>query len=111
MKGFGPDDEAGALAFYRAVEEQTARAVLDFLIDRPGQRADGAAIATALGLPRHTDIARATYAMGEIAAGLGHGRPWTEAQLGYAMPEEQAALLRAARSRLAGDAGAAPDRA
>ncbi len=108
MKGLGLDDEAGALAFYRAVDDPAARVVLDFLIDRPGQRADGAAIAKALGLPRNTDVARAAYAMGEIAGGLGHGRPWTEAQLGYAMPEEQAALLRAARSRLAGDAGAAP---
>lgn len=102
MTAFVPDDPARALAFYRAIEDPTARAVLDFLIDRPGQRFDGAAIARALGLPRTRDVARATYAMGEIAATLGHGRPWTEAQLGYAMPEEQAALFRRARSAASG---------
>lgn len=106
MTAHGPDDHAGALAFYRAVEDPAARAVLDFLIDHPGQRHDGAAIARSLGLPRNTDVARATYAMGEIAAALGHGRPWTEAQLGYAMEEEQAARLRAARSAAADKAGA-----
>lgn len=98
MTAPSPDDDAGALAFYRAIEEPTARALLDFLIDHPGQRFDGAAIARALGLPRRADIARATYAMGDIAAALGHGRPWEEAQLGYAMPEEQAALFRRARA-------------
>ena len=97
MEDFGPNDVELATALYRAVEEPGARAVIDFLIDHPDERFEGAAIAAALGLPQHRDVARATYAYGEAARALGRRRPWSEAQLGYLMPAVQAALFRQSR--------------
>lgn len=86
-----------AASFYRRVADETARSILDYLIDHPEERFDGAALVRHLGLSEHREVARATYYMGQIAAELGHDRPWTEGQLGYLMPEEQANLLRQAR--------------
>jgi hypothetical protein len=99
---FGPDDLDLAVTFYRSIADPAARAVLDFLIDHPEERFDGAAIAHQLDLPRHRDVARATYALGEAAAALGRKRPWGEGQLGYLMPAAQAALLGEARARATG---------
>jgi hypothetical protein len=99
MEQFGVADVDVAVSFYQAVADRRARAVLDFLIDHPDERFEGAAIATALGLPRHRDIAEATYAYGEAARAVERGRPWQESQLGYLMPADQAALLRQARDR------------
>ena len=98
MRDFGPDDLDVATAFYRAIGDPKARAVLDFLVDHPGQRFDGAAIAAHLGFERHRDVARSTYGLGEAAAALGRRRPWHEAQLGYSMAPELAALFVRARA-------------
>jgi hypothetical protein len=84
-------------AFYRDVTEPNARALLDFLIDHPGERLEGRAIMTALGFAEHRDVALAAYAVGEVAGRHGVKRPWLEAQLGYTMSPETAALLRQAR--------------
>jgi DNA-binding transcriptional ArsR family regulator len=97
MEPFGATDLALAKRFYEAIDDPTARAVLDFLIDHPDERIEGYTIADTVGLPRHRDVARATYTYGEIARSLGKSRPWQEAQMGYLMPAEQAALLRQAR--------------
>ena len=97
MRDFGPDDLDVAIAFYRGIVDPRARTVLDFLIDHPGERFDGAAIAEHLGFERHRDVARSTYVLGEAAAALGRRRPWKEAQLGYSMAPEQAALFVRAR--------------
>jgi len=102
MQRFGPDDLDAARAFYRAIDDPVAKAVLDFLVDQPEQRFDGAAIVRALDLPEHRAVARATFRLGTLAADLGYARPWREAQLGYLMPRDQAALLRQARM---GDGG------
>ncbi len=99
MHDFGPDDLATATAFYRDIPDPTAKAVLDFLIDHPGDPFDGAAIVKQLSLAEHRDVARATYALGEAATALGHKRPWTEAQRGYGMPVERAELFRQARDQ------------
>ena len=101
------DDHDAAARFYRAVADPTAKAILDHLIDHPDERFEGAAIADALGLPRHRDVARATFAYGEAARTLGRARPWQEAQLGYVMPVDQAALLRQARDHSASGRGSA----
>ena len=98
MREFASTDGDEASAFYRSVDDPTARAVLDFLIDHPEERFDGAAIARHLGLAQHRDVARATYRLGQLAAARGRARPWNEAQLGYAMAAEQAALFRDARA-------------
>jgi hypothetical protein len=104
VEEFGDADLDLATSFYRAVDDVGSRAVLDFLIDHPDERFEGAAIAEALGLPRHRDVARATYAYGEVARTMGRARPWQEAQLGYLMPASKAALLRQARDRARGPA-------
>ena len=84
-------------AFYRDVTDPNGRAVLDFLIDHAGERHDAREIMTALGFEQHRDVALAAYAVGEIAGSHGMKRPWLEAQLGYTMSPETAALLRSAR--------------
>lgn len=89
-----------ATAFYRDVTDPTAMAILDFLIDHPDERVNGRAIVEHLGLARHSDVARSTYLMGQIAADHGAGRPWTEGQLGYLMPGERAEILRQARDQV-----------
>jgi hypothetical protein len=99
VEQFGVADIDLAARFYRAVDDPGSRAVLDFLIDHPEERFEGAALADTLGLPQHRDVARATFAYGEAARSLGRARPWQEAQLGYVMPVDQAALLRQARER------------
>lgn len=99
MEQFGAADLDLAARFYRAVADPRSRAVLDFLIDHPDERFEGGTIAEALALPEHRDVARATFAYGEVARELGRARPWQEAQLGYLMPAGQAALLREARDR------------
>ena len=99
MEDFGPADLDLAVAFYQAVDDPTARAVLDFLVDHPEQRFDGAALVAHLRLGEHRDVARATYRLGRLAAGLHRRRPWAESQLGYLMPAAQADLLGRAREQ------------
>jgi hypothetical protein len=96
----------GASSFYRGVSDPTARAILDFLIDHPNERFDGAALVQQLGLAEHRDVARATYWMGQVAADLGLWRPWIEGQLGYLLPDQPADFLRQARAQI-GPASAA----
>jgi hypothetical protein len=97
MREFAPDDLEAAVAFDHGVTDPTARAILDYLIAHPDERFDGAALVRALGLTEHKSVARATYAMGQVAAGLERKRPWGEAQMGYLMPGPMAQLFRASR--------------
>lgn len=97
MNDFGPEDEEAAVAFFGAITDPTERALLDFLIDHPEERFDGAALVRHLGLAEHRAVARATFGLGTHAARLSRRRPWGEAQLGYLMPAAQADLLRRAR--------------
>jgi hypothetical protein len=101
MEHFGPADLDLATNFYRSVDSPSARAVLDFLIDHPDERIEGAALADTLNLADHREVGRATYAYGEAARALGRARPWQEAQLGYLLPADRAALLRQARDQAA----------
>jgi hypothetical protein len=102
MDEFAEHEVDLAAEFYRSVANLEARALLDYLIDHPDERYDGAALAHHLGFARHRDVARATYGLGELAAGFGRRRPWREAQMGYLMEGAQAELLRRARSAGAG---------
>lgn len=88
-------DAAGSL--YNQVTDPTARRILDFLIDHPDERFDGATIVEHLGIGEHRDVARSTYLIGQIATNLGLKRPWTESQHGYLLPGQAAELLRKAR--------------
>lgn len=101
MQHFAPGDTDVAVAFYRAIDDPTAKAVLDFLIDHPDERFDGATLMRHLQLPQHGDVARATYRLGGLAASFDRRRPWSEAQLGYLMPTAQAALFQQARVQAA----------
>ena len=102
MREFEPGDREAAATFYRAVTDPTAKAILDYLIDHPDERVDGAALVRAFGLPEHRAVARAAYLMGRIASAEGRNRPWSEAQLGYQMSAPVAELFRQARSQATG---------
>ena len=84
-------------AVYRDITDANARAMLDFLIDHPGERFEARQIMEALGFAEHRDVGLAAYAVGEVANRHGQRRPWLEAQLGYTMSPEMAAQLRRAR--------------
>jgi len=88
---------AETTAFYHDVTDMNARAMLDFLIDHPGQRFEARQIMEALGFAQHRDVGLAAYAVGEVANKHGQQRPWLEAQLGYTMSPEMAETLRRAR--------------
>ncbi|HUG16744.1 MAG TPA: hypothetical protein VMM78_17190 [Thermomicrobiales bacterium] len=92
MDTFTASPEA-AIAFYDDLTDPNARAMVDFLRDRAGQRFEAREIMTALGFARHSDVARAAFAVGEAARQHGLTRPWNEAQLGYMMAPETADLL------------------
>ena len=87
-----------ARSLYDQVTDPTARTLLDFLIDHPDERFEGATIVDSLGLREHRDVARSTYFIGQIATNLGLKRPWTESQHGYLLPGPAAELLREART-------------
>jgi hypothetical protein len=89
-------DQDEAAAFYRDLTDPNARAMVDFLREHAGERFEAREIMTALGFTKHSDVARAAYAVGEVARKHGLPRLWLEAQLGYTMsPETAEALLRA----------------
>jgi hypothetical protein len=90
-------DQSDFAAFYRDITDPNARAMVDFLIDHPGERFEARQIMESLGFALHRDVGLAAYSVGQVAASHGQQRPWLEAQLGYTMSPEMAALLRQAR--------------
>jgi F420-dependent oxidoreductase-like protein len=97
--GLTTADVADVARAYAAVRDGTPRRLLDFLIDHPDERFDGAALMRHLELERHDEVARG---FAELAADLverGLARPWNEAQAGYLLPAHSAALLAGARER------------
>jgi alkanesulfonate monooxygenase SsuD/methylene tetrahydromethanopterin reductase-like flavin-dependent oxidoreductase (luciferase family) len=91
--------EADVARAYAAVRDGTPRRLLDFLIDHPDERFDGAALMRQLELPRHDEVARGFAALAADLAEHGLSRPWNEAQAGYLLPAQQAAVLADARER------------
>ena len=92
----GPGD-AGTVAAVYAGLDAGARRVLDELIDHPDERFDGAALMARLGMERHADVTRAIGSLGAAFAARGLARPWQEAQRGYLLPGEMAAVLEGKR--------------
>jgi F420-dependent oxidoreductase-like protein len=90
-------DEADVARAYAAVRDGTPRRLLDFLIDHPDERFDGAALMRHLELQRHDEVARGFAALGADLADQGLARPWNEAQAGYLLPAQHAAVLARAR--------------
>src|SRR5918995_1628720 len=92
-------DEADVLRAYAAVRDGTPRRLLNFLIDHADERFDGAALMRQLKLSRHEEVARGFTALAADLAEHGLARPWNEAQAGYLLPAQQAAVLAGARER------------
>ncbi len=90
-------DEADVARAYAAVRDGTPRRLLDFLIDHPDERFDGAALMRQLELSRHDEVARGFAALAADLAEHGLARPWNEAQAGYLLPAQPAAVLARAR--------------
>jgi F420-dependent oxidoreductase-like protein len=93
-------DEATLRRAYAAVRDGLPRRVLDFLIDHPDERFDGAALMERLEVDRHDEVTRAIAAIAADLAEHGLGRPWNEAQSGYLLSLEQAKRLASARAVL-----------
>jgi len=98
MHPWTPDDQAAATAFLASLDDPTQRAFLDLLITHPDERFDTAKVADRLGLVDHQAVARATFAMGRALADVDLMRPWTEAQMGYAISADIATLFRSVLS-------------
>jgi F420-dependent oxidoreductase-like protein len=92
-------DEADVARAYAAVRDGAPRRLLDFLIDHPDERFDGATLMRHLELRRHDEVARGFAALAADLAAHGLARPWNEAQAGYLLPPQHAAILGRARRR------------
>jgi F420-dependent oxidoreductase-like protein len=90
-------DEADVVRAYAAVRDGTPRRLLDFLVDHPDERFDSAAVMQHLDLERHDEVARGFAALAADLAEHGLARPWNEAQAGYLLPAQPAAVLARAR--------------
>ncbi len=94
-------DELAIARAYAAVREGVPRRLLDGLIDHPEERFEGAALQERLGLERHDEVARAFADIAADLAGAGFARPWNEAQAGFLLSAERAAILARAREHAA----------
>ena len=92
-------DEADVARAYAAVRDGTPQRLLDFLIDHPDERFDGAALMRHLELRRHDEVARGFAALAADLAEHGLVRLWNEAQAGYLLGPQQAAVLARARDK------------
>jgi F420-dependent oxidoreductase-like protein len=90
-------DDADVARAYAAVRAGTPRRLLDFLIDHPDERFDAAALMRQLELSRHDEVARGFAALAADLAEHGLARPWNEAQAGFLLPGQHAAVLARAR--------------
>lgn len=95
----GEDDAALVAEVLAEIGEGTPRRVLDELAAHPGERFDGAALSRRLNLEAHADVARAIATLGAAFAARGIDRPWNEAQRGYLMTSEVAAVITRAGAR------------
>ena len=94
-----PGEITVAANLYLAIESYDAQVVFDWLIDNPDIRIEGSDLAARLEFEATKQVGLAMYEIGEKAALLDRMRPWREAQLGYLMPIDQAALFRSAREK------------
>lgn len=97
LRNLGPGDEALATRAYAAVRNEMARRLLDTLIDHPDERMDGQILIRHLGTERHDEVTRAVATLAAELAEQGLARPWNEAQQGFLLTGERAALFRGAR--------------
>jgi hypothetical protein len=93
VNDFTANDTDAARALWASIDDPTALAVLDFLVDHTDERFKAAAIQQQLNLSAHRQVELAMYYLGRRCAALGKKRPWNEAQVGYLLPSELADLL------------------
>jgi F420-dependent oxidoreductase-like protein len=82
-----------AHAALSSLTDPTARRVLDTLIAHPDERLDGPALMRLTGIAQHREVTRAIVTLADAFAAQGLARPWNEAQRGYLLTAETAALL------------------
>ncbi len=75
------------------IGEGTPRRILEELVAHPDERFDGAALVRRLDLAAHEEVARSIATLGNAFEARGIARPWSEAQRGYLLPADQAAIL------------------
>jgi F420-dependent oxidoreductase-like protein len=92
-------DDAAVARAYAAIRDGAPRQLLDFLIDHADERFDSAALMKRLELRRHDEVARGFAALAADLAEHGLARPWNEAQAGYLLAAQHAAVLARARQR------------
>jgi alkanesulfonate monooxygenase SsuD/methylene tetrahydromethanopterin reductase-like flavin-dependent oxidoreductase (luciferase family) len=80
-----------------AIADPAAGRVLECLIEHPDERLDGRAIMELTGIERHAEVTRAFTTLADAFGAHGIARPWSEAQRGYLMTAEMAAILKRAR--------------
>lgn len=76
-----------------AIADPVARRVLDCLIARPDERLDGRTIMRLTGIEQHAEVTRAFVSLADAFAAHGIARPWSEAQRGWLLSADAAALL------------------
>jgi alkanesulfonate monooxygenase SsuD/methylene tetrahydromethanopterin reductase-like flavin-dependent oxidoreductase (luciferase family) len=105
--GSAPDSNAGQQDLERpktkverpvAIPDSAAHAVLNTLLDHPGERLDGRAIMALTGIDRHAQVTLAFAALRAAFAEAGLAPPWTEAQRGWQIDAD---VARQTKARLA----------
>jgi hypothetical protein len=93
LRNLGPGDEAQAARAYAGVRDAMARRFLDTLLAHPDERLDGRTLMGHLSVERHDEVTRAVATLAAELAEQGLARPWNEAQQGYLLTGERAALF------------------
>jgi alkanesulfonate monooxygenase SsuD/methylene tetrahydromethanopterin reductase-like flavin-dependent oxidoreductase (luciferase family) len=93
----GTDNEKLAAAVIHAIADPAAGRVLECLIAHPDERLDGRAIMELTGIERHADVTRAFATVADAFGAHDIDRPWSDAQRGWLMAADMAALLKRAR--------------
>lgn len=98
LRDLGPGDDALAARALAGIQDELARRLLDTFIAHPDERMDGRTLMDRLGVERHDEVTRAVVTLAAELAEQGLARPWNEAQQGYVLPGERAALFTGARA-------------
>jgi alkanesulfonate monooxygenase SsuD/methylene tetrahydromethanopterin reductase-like flavin-dependent oxidoreductase (luciferase family) len=93
LRPVSADDAPALRATLGGLDDGTPRRLLAWLVAHPDERVEGATLVAELGLARHAEVALGFAALGDAFAAHGLARPWSEAQRGYLLPGEMAALL------------------
>ncbi len=97
LRALGPGDDALAAGVLAGIQDDLARLLLATFIAHPDERMDGRTLMAHLGVERHDEVTRAVATLAAELARQGLARPWNEAQQGYMLPGERAALFAGAR--------------